>query len=213
MLFFLTLLYVIGGLGLASIMLWTASHLKDFAQTTGNAITIKFGSYEVSTGSVLVGLGIVAVAVMAGVPSYYLHLAMSDDHVIPVQVKFTPLHPRATKIESDDAGGFATTVLHVYRSGDKQPFTLTPDRLDSIPVVLWYDKTNMKLMANVRDGQDQTVQFDGESGSMPITLDQTQSIAPRTTVAPHLSTAINVPPVLHNLPDPGAVQQAVPVNG
>jgi hypothetical protein len=211
MLILLTVLYVLGGLVLGGMMLWTASHLKDFAQTTGTAVTIKVGSYEVSTGSVLVGLGIVAVAVMAGVPSYYLHLAMADDHVIPVQVKFAPQHPRATKIVRDDGGNFTTALLHVYRSSDRQAYTLSPDSFDPVPVIVWYDKKNMKVMASVRDGPDQVVEFDGESGSVPVALDGAQTIVPSAVAAPHLTTTSSVPAALHNLPDPAPVQSTISV--
>ena len=63
----------------------------------------------------------------------------------------------------------------------------------------------------MRDGPDQTIDFDGDGGSLPITLDATQSIAPKALSAPQLSTGNGVSSALHNLPDPLPVQHAVSV--
>jgi hypothetical protein len=209
----LTISYVVGGLLLGLLMFLTAGHLQNLAQTTGTALTIKIGSYEINTSSVLVSLGIVAVGVMVGVPAYYLHLAMLDDHVITVQVKFQPVPPTAPspktiRVVRDDGGSFATAMLHVYRSGDKQAFTLTPDPYDSVPLIVWFDRKNGRPMASIRNGPDQAVTFDGESGSIgPIDLDQQTIPAKQPNVSSHPTSEKNVTPSLHGIPDPTAVQQ------
>ena len=208
----MTSIYVGGGIVLALIIFLTAARLEKVASATGSALTLKVGSYEVSTSNVLVGLAIVALIAMGGIPGYLLYLSFSpDDHAMTLQVRFSGRPRGPISVVHDDGGNFQSlATLRVYRSRDSQVFLLQNADKESVPVAIWYDRANGRPMASVDNGPDQPANdFNGVSGWLgPVTFGQTV-VAARPTSAPNPTNVTqDVPVSLHALADPPRVRQA-----
>jgi hypothetical protein len=203
-----TIIYVAGGLLLGTLMFMTAMRAEALAKTTGVVMKVTFGNLTLDVSNVLVALAVIAFVAMVGVPSYYLYL-YNDDHAIGIQVKFkTQLH-NPVRVVREEGGTFQSVVLHVYRSRDKQSFTLTEAPFDPIPVTLWFDKAHQRPMSSVGNGPDAAIpDFDGASGSLgPISFSSSE-VAPQQHIAAIASTSENAASVqLHSLADPAAVRE------
>lgn len=203
-----TIIYVAGGLMLGVLMFMTAMRAEALTRATGVVMKVTFGKLNLDVSNVLVALAVIAFAAMVIVPSYYLYLNhVIDDHAIGIQVRFKAQPHRPITVVREEGGTFQSVVLHVYRSRDKQSFTLTEPPFDPIPVTLWFDQDRQRPMSSVGNGPGAPIpDFDGAAGSLgPISFDGTE-VAPEQHIAATISTAENpASRRLHNLADPAAV--------
>ena len=203
--------YGLGGLIFATLMFLASGRLqKLYAQSGSDALTIQIGSTKVSTSNVIIGLGVVALIAMIGVPAYFLYVTSKiNDAPVDVLVGFSPTG-KTVVVQHDDGGGsFQSPMLRIYKSRDQQAFLLEDARNKSlvINVLAWYDPVNGP-MARV-NGKSEPIQFNGESGFLgPLTF-QTESEQPQTRGPSSLTRSVSpVPASLHQIDDPLPVSQS-----
>lgn len=209
----LAVIYVVGGIILAVLIFWTAAHVKQASSNNPGTLELSFGKFKVSTTNLLVGLAIIVLIAMVGVPAYFLKLYFGiDDRRMGLTVTFEqPLHGSVI-VRSDDGASVKTDKpqLQVYKTRDRQGFSIeNPNgKAYAIPIVVWYEWNDQRPWVMINNGNKQKISdFDGVSGSIgPVRFTDVQvaSASPpkQPTSIPAASSTV------YRLADPPTIQQA-----
>jgi hypothetical protein len=203
----------VGGIILALLIFWTAAHLKQVSGNAPGTLELSFGKLKVSTTNLLVGLAIIVLIAMVGIPAYFLKLYFGiDDRRMGLTVTFSePLHG-SVMVRSDDGASVKTDSpqLQVYKTRDHQAFSIeNPNgKVYAIPIVVWYEWNDQHPWVIINNGIKQKISdFDGVSGSIgPVRFMEAQVASAPPPKRPTIIRGANS--AVFNVADPLAIQQA-----
>lgn len=157
---------LLGGVAFASLAYLTARHAASALAVAGDPTKLKINdNFEISTGNAVVGLFLMSVIVVTGVPAAYMYFNNSRDDA-PVKFELTHLQPSlpVLQISSRDFGSAQLAKFDIYRSSNTQHFQITPTpEYATLAVDARYSWDNKEFIVTIDDDKEYHVPIQGIS--------------------------------------------------